>query len=149
MNLEKLRKLYNENPILKVAFEDTFSKDELGLTENNTSSETNPILSQDAFNKAFNNILKGSTQRYLDPDTDFIKVSNQKTTRIDVLDKNNEWLIDYDTNLKDPHFWYHYDRVYDVLQNLHHLQHDDIQRCMKRLVETQYKILNTQPSPEY
>ena len=149
MNLEKLRKLYNENPILKVAFEDTFSKDELGLTENNTSSETNPILSQDAFNKAFNNILKGSTQRYLDPDIDFIKVSNQKTTRIDVLDKNNEWLIDYDTNPKDTHFWYHYDRVYDVLQNLHHLQHDDIQRCMKRLVETQYKILNTQPSPEY
>ena len=98
MNLEKLRKMYKENPILKEAFEDTFSKDELGL------SETNTILSQDAFNKAFNNILKGSTQRYLDPDTDFIKVSNQKTTRIDVLDKNNEWLIDYDTNPKDTHF---------------------------------------------
>lgn len=142
MNLEKLRKLYNENPILKVAFEDAFSSDELGLTENNT------ILSQDEFNKAFNKILKGSTQRYLDPDTDFIKVSNQKTTRIEVLDKNNEWLIDYDTNPKNTHFWYHYDRVYYVLQNLHPLQHDDIQRRMKSLVETQYKILNTQPSPD-
>lgn len=142
MNLEKLRKMYNENPILKVAFEDTFSKDELGLTENN------PILSQDAFNKAFNNILKGSTQRYLDIDINTNSVSKKKTTRIEVLDKNNEWLIDYDTNPKNTHFWYHYDRVYYVLQNLHPLQHDDIQRRMKSLVETQYKILNTQPSPE-
>ena len=46
------------------------------------------------------------------------------------------------------HFWYHYDRVYYVLQNLCPLQHDDIQRWMKSLVETQYKILNNQPSPE-
>ena len=113
-----------------------------------TSEAIKKNLIQEKFNKAFNDILKGSTQRYLDPDTDFIKVSNQKTTRIEVLDKNNEWLIDYDTNPKNTHFWYHYDRVYYVLQNLHPLQHDDIQRRMKSLVETQYKILNTQPSPE-
>ena len=100
MNLEKLRKMYKENPILKEAFEDTFSKDELGL------SETNSILSQDAFNKAFNNILKGSTQRCLDIDINTNSVSKKKTTRITVLDKNNEWLLDYDINPTRTYFFY-------------------------------------------
>ena len=137
MNLEKLRKMYKENPILKEAFEDTFSSDELGL------SETNPILSQDEFNKAFNNILKGSTQRYLDPDTDFIKVSKKKTTRITVLDKNNEWLLDYDINPTRTYFLYSYDRVYNILKTTLSIEPYDIKIFMKSLVETQYKMPDT------
>ena len=143
MNLEKLRKLYNENPILKEAFEDTFSKDELGLTENNTSSETNPILSQDAFNKAFNNILKGSTQRYLDIDINTNSVSKKKTTRITVLDKNNEWLLDYDINPTRTYFLYSYDRVYNILKTTLSIEPYDIKIFMKSLVETQYKMPDT------
>ena len=137
MNLEKLRKLYNENPILKEAFEDTFSKDELGLTENNT------ILSQDEFNKAFNKILKGSTQRYLDIDINTSKISKKKTTRIEVLDKNNEWLLDYDTNPPHTYFWYSYDRVYNILKTTLSIEPYDIKIFMKSLVETQYKMPDT------
>ena len=139
MNLEKLRKMYNENPILKEAFEDTFSKDELGL------SETNPILSQDEFNKAFNNILKGSTQRYLDPDININKVSKKKTTRIEVLDKKGNWLLDYDTNKKKAHFWFREDTFHDILQDKFSLQYDEFQSCMKSLIETQYKMMDTKP----
>ena len=137
MNLEKLRKLYNENPILKEAFEDTFSKDELGLTENNT------ILSQDEFNKAFNKILKGSTQRYLDIDINTSKISKKKTTRIEVLDKNNEWLLDYDTNPPHTYFWYSYDRVYNILKTTLSIEPYDIKIFMKSLVEKQYKMPDT------
>lgn len=137
MNLEKLRKLYNENPILKVAFEDTFSKDELGL------SETNSILSQDAFNKAFNKILKGSTQRYLDIDINTNSVSKKKTTRITVLDKNNEWLLDYDINPARTYFLYSYDRVYNILKTALSIEPYDIKIFMKSLVETQYKMPDT------
>ena len=137
MNLEKLRKMYKENPILKEAFEDTFSKDELGL------SETNSILSQDAFNKAFNNILKGSTQRYLDIDINTNSVSKKKTTRITVLDKNNEWLLDYDINPTRTYFLYSYDRVYNILKTTLSIEPYDIKIFMKSLVETQYKMPDT------
>jgi CTP:phosphocholine cytidylyltransferase-like protein len=145
MNLEKLRKIYIENPILKEAFEDTFSKDELGLTENKPSSETNTILSQDAFNKAFNNILKGSTQRYLNSDINTNKVTKKKTSRIEVLDKNGNWLLDYDSNPKNPHFWYQYGRVYLILCNTFSLQDKEIQAIMKSLVESQYNLKGVTP----
>jgi len=137
MNLKKLRKMYKENPILKEAFEDTFSSDELGLTETNT------ILSQDEFNKAFNKILKGSTQRYLDIDINTSKISKKKTTRIEVLDKNNEWLLDYDTNPPHTYFWYSYDRVYNILKTTLSIEPYDIKIFMKSLVETQYKMPDT------
>ena len=146
MNLKKLRKMYKENPILKEAFEDTFSSDELGLTENNTSSKTNTILSQDEFNKAFNKILKGSTQRYLDIDINTSKISKKKTTRIEVLDKRGNWLLDYDTNKKKAHFWFREDKFYDVLRDKFSLQYDEFQSCMKSLVETQYKMIDTKPN---
>ena len=137
MNLEKLRKMYKENPILKEAFEDTFSSDELGLTETNT------ILSQDEFNKAFNKILKGSTQRYLDIDINTSKISKKKTTRIEVLDKNNEWLLDYDINPTRTYFLYSYDRVYNILKTTLSIEPYDIKIFMKSLVETQYKMPDT------
>ena len=140
MNLKKLRKMYKENPILKEAFEDTFSSDELGLTETNT------ILSQDEFNKAFNKILKGSTQRYLDIDINTSKISKKKTTRIEVLDKRGNWLIDYDTNKKKSHFWFREDTVYDILQDKFFLQYDEFQSYMKSLVDTQYNLKDTKPN---
>jgi len=137
MNLKKLRKMYKENPILKEAFEDTFSSDELGLTETNT------ILSQDEFNKAFNKILKGSTQRYLDIDINTSKISKKKTTRIEVLDKNNEWLLDYDINPTRTYFLYSYDRVYNILKTTLSIEPYDIKIFMKSLVEKQYKMPDT------
>ncbi len=102
-------------------------------------------IDQESFNKAFNEILEGATQRYFDSKTR--NFSEKETTRIMVLDKDAEWLIDYDTNEKYPHFYYQYDRVYSILMKKFSLEFDgSIQTLMKSLVETQYKMKDTFPS---
>jgi hypothetical protein len=100
-------------------------------------------IDQESFNKAFNDILKGSTQRYLNPDTS--KVSKKKTSRIEVLDSNGEWLVEYDTDPENSYFWYQLDRVYVILRDKFSLQREEIQGLMKSLVETQFKMKDTQP----
>ena len=102
----------------------------------------NPV-DQESFNKAFNDILDGSTQRYLDPKTEV--VSKKKTTRIEVLNSNGKWLIDYSTAPENSYFWYQYDRVYVILRDKLSLQFEEIQLFMKSLVETQFKMKDTIP----
>jgi len=134
MNLEKLRKMYNENPILKEAFEDAFSSDEL----NNT-----PIVYQCEFNIAFNKILEGSTQIYLN--TERHKVSTEKTSRIEVLNSKGMWLLEYDTDPENSYFFYQYDRVYLILQDIFCCTDEQLDSLMKTLVETQFNIKDATP----
>ena len=96
-----------------------------------------------AFNKAFNEILEGSTQRYLTPKTE--KVSEKKTSRIEVLDSNGHWLLDYDCDPENRHFWYQYRGVYSILQDNFSLQDDELYALMKSLVETQYNLKGVTP----
>ena len=109
-------------------------------------TKTNKI-SQKEFNKAFNDILEGSTQRYLNHNTDpFIRLeSKKKTSRIRVFDKNDNWLIDYDTDPKNPHFWYSYHRVYAMLSKNFSLHYEEIQAFLKCLGETQFNVKDTIP----
>ena len=102
-----------------------------------------PPVSQEEFNKAFHEILKGSTQRYLNPKKE--KVSEKKTSRIEVLDSNGNWLLDYSTDPENSYFWYQFDRVYTILQNQFSLQFEEMQPLMKSLVETQYKMKDVTP----
>jgi hypothetical protein len=105
----------------------------------------NPIhpVSQEEFNKAFNKILEGSTQRYLNHLTD--EVSTEKTTRIQVLNPEGEWLIDYDIDTKKPHFYYRYSRIYTILRIQFSLQDEEIQSLVKSLMWAQYKIKGVTP----
>ena len=102
----------------------------------------NPV-DQESFNKSFNDILKGSTQRYLNPETN--KVSKKKTSRIEVLNSKGSWLVEYDTDPENSYFCYQYDRVYSILQDKFSLQNAEIQTLMKSLVETQFKIKGVTP----
>jgi len=99
--------------------------------------------SQEEFNKAFNEILEGSTQRYLNIKTD--EVSTEKTTRIQVLNKDGEWLIDYAIDTKNPHFYYRYSRIYTILRIQFSLQDEEIQSLVKSLMGTQYKMKGVTP----
>ena len=99
-------------------------------------------VSQKKFNVAFNNILKGLTKRYLSKTGEF---TIKKTFRIEVCNTKGEWLINYSTNPENPHFWYNYDRIYVILQNQLSLQDYELQRLMKRLVESQFKMKDTIP----
>ena len=103
------------------------------------------MVSQTAFNKAFNKILDCSTQRYLNTNRNTDEVSKKKTSRIEVLDSNGNWLLDYSTDPENSYFWYQFDRVYTILQNQFSLQFEEMQPLMKSLVETQYKMKDVTP----
>ena len=105
--------------------------------------DKNKKVSQKEFNKAFNDLLKGSTQRYLDPETG--KVSKKKTSRIEVLDSNDKWLIDYDTAKKNPSFLYSHFRVLLILRKQFSLQDIEVQGLMKSLVEAHFKMKGVTP----
>ena len=107
------------------------------------------MVSQTAFNKAFNKILDGSTQRYLNTNRNTDEVSKKKTSRIEVLDSNGNWLLDYSTDPENSYFWYQFDRVYTILQNQFSLQFEEMQPLMKSLVETQYKMKDVTPFSYY
>ena len=94
---------------------------------------------QEKFNKAFNDILKGSRQRYLYSNQTHI-VSKNKSSRIEVLNSDGYWLIDYDSDPENSHFWYQEDRVFWVLRNKFSLQYNEMQLHMKNLIETQYNL---------
>jgi hypothetical protein len=100
-------------------------------------------VTQEEFNKAFNDILKGSIQIYLNPKTN--KISKEKTSHIKVFDSEGMWLLDYNTDSKNSYFWYQYDRVYVILRDKLSLQFEEIQLFMKSLVETQFKMKDTIP----
>ena len=103
------------------------------------------MVSQTAFNKAFNKILDCSTQRYLNTNRNTDEVSKKKPSRIEVLDSNGNWLLDYSTDPENSYFWYQFDRVYTILQNQFSLQFEEMQPLMKSLVETQYKMKDVTP----
>lgn len=137
MDLEKAKQAYKENPMLREILKEFFTEDEL------TSCYISKQKTDIEFNKAFNDILKGSTQRYLNPKTN--KVSKNKTTRIEVLDKYGNWLLDYNTDKKNPYFRYQYDRVYTILREQLSLQDEEEESLMKRLIATQYKMKDIHP----
>ena len=113
--------------------------------QNKTSITYNLCIThlQNKFNIAFNKILEGSTQRYLNIKTD--EVSTEKTTRIQVLNKDGEWLIDYAIDTKNPHFYYRYSRIYTILRIQFSLQDEEIQSLVKSLMGTQYKMKGVTP----
>ena len=117
--------------------------DRLDVEEDIDIEKSECFSSQDAFNDVFNRILKGSKKRYLDLVTG--EDSENETSRIEVVDNEGNWLIDYDTYENRPHFWYNYDRVYVVLNNSFFLEHDELQLLMLNLVETEYKMKGVQP----
>lgn len=117
--------------------------DRLDVEEDIDIEKSECFISQNAFNDVFKKILEGSKKRYLDPVT--CEISKDKTSRIEVVDNEGNWLIDYNTSENRPHFWYQYDRVYTVLKKYFLLEHDELQLLMLNLVETEYKMKGVQP----
>jgi len=103
------------------------------------------LVDQESFNKAFNDILDGSTQRYLNTNRNTDEISKKKTARIEVLNSNGNWLLDYSTDPENSYFWYQFDRVYIILQSHFSLQDEEIQSLMKSMVDTQYKMKGVTP----
>jgi hypothetical protein len=97
-------------------------------------------VAQEKFNKEFNKLLKGSSQRYIDPNG---KVSRKKTPHVEIFDKNGKWLLDYSTDPKVWVFWYS-NTMYLLLRKKFSLSMHETTFLMKSLVETQFKMKGVQ-----
>jgi len=132
--------LPGDSEIIKLRLAESIIKDIcLQMIAFSTSEAIKKNLIQEKFNKAFNYILKGSRQRYLYSNQTHI-VSKNKSSRIEVLNSDGYWLIDYDSDPENSHFWYQEDRVFWVLRNKFSLQYNEMQLHMKNLIETQYNL---------
>ena len=132
--------LPGDSEIIKLRLAESIIKDIcLQMVAFSTSEAIKKNLIQEKFNKAFNDILKGSRQRYLYSNQTHI-VSKNKSSRIEVLNSDGNWLIDYDSDPENSHFWYQDDRVFWVLRNKFSLQYNEMQLHMKNLIETQYNL---------
>ena len=132
--------LPGDSEIIKLRLAESIIKDIcLQMIAFSTSEAIKKNLIQEKFNKAFNDILKGSRQRYLYSNQTHI-VSKNKSSRIEVLNSDGNWLIDYDSDPENSHFWYQDDRVFWVLRNKFSLQYNEMQLHMKNLIETQYNL---------
>jgi hypothetical protein len=99
---------------------------------------------QEEFNKAFNEILEGSTQRYMNPETG--KVSKKKTSNHQVLNAKGEWLLSYDTDPNYFYFQYHYGRLFSILREKFSFKLGEFQSLMKSMVESRYKMKGVTPN---
>ena len=137
--------LPGDSEIIKLRLAESIIKDIcLQMIAFSTSEAIKKNLIQEKFNKAFNDILKGSRQRYLYSNQTHI-VSKNKSSRIEVLNSDGNWLIDYDSDPENSHFWYQDDRVFWVLRNKFSLQYNEMQLHMKNLIETQYNLKDVDP----
>jgi len=103
------------------------------------------MITQYEFNTAFNEILKGSIKRlYWEGNKTRFEINT--TTRFEISQKKRKWLIEYDNNPENPHFWYNYERIYVILQNKFSLDHTIFQEFMIHIMHTQFNIDNAIPS---
>ena len=133
ITLEEAKKLYNSNEEAKTFLLSKFTKDEL---------EGKNIPSQEEFNKFFEeNILSQieySKTKFLDCNNG--KISKIPTSRIELKNSNNEWLFDYNYDPENPHFYYSYDRVYNILNKHLSCEVYYSNKRMKSFVENQFNL---------
>jgi hypothetical protein len=133
LTLEEARKIYSESDSLKDLMLTKFTKAELEKHE----------VTQAEFDKKFIELLGQCTK------TVFLNanglISDLPTNRIELRNKDNEWLFDICFTGNEKHFWVNSYRVWNILANEFHLQDDDIQLLtknqMKKLFGLDEKII--------
>ena len=141
MNIEVARQYYKESTSNRKMLEGIFTKEELEI-ESETFLKVKQCPSQEEFNKFFEEKILSK----VDPSKTRFPIENSFSC-IQLCNSRGEWLLDYDYNPKNPHFWYQFNRVNCVLRDKFSLQDGVIERLMKSPVETNFKMKGTQPLP--
>ena len=141
MNIEAARQYYKESTSNRKMLEGIFTKEELEI-ESETFLKVKQCPSQEEFNKFFEEEILSK----IDPTKTSFPIENSFSC-IHLCNSRGEWLLDYDTDPKNPHFWYQFNRVNCVLRDKFSLQDNAIERLMKSPVETNFNLKDTQPLP--
>ena len=145
ITLDEAKKLYNSSEEAKVFLLSKFTKDEL---------EGKNIPSQEEFNKFFEEHIftlidysktKCLNDVFLDGTRYISKVSNIPTSRIRLKNSNDWWLFDYNYDQKNQHFYYSYDRVYDIVDKRFSLKVIEFEKYMKIIVEKYFNLTGVIP----
>jgi len=98
------------------------------------------VVTQEEFNKFFEEEILSK----VDP-TKTIFPDKNNFSRIILRNSEGNWLLDYDTNPKNSHFWYQNSRVQVILRGKFLLQDEEFQSIMKSLVESHFKMKEFKP----
>ena len=165
ITLEEAKKLYNSSEEAKTFLLSKFSKDELeskSLTPEVIITSTprglnafyikwkiavdESITMQEKFDKFFEETIlctiDYSKTRFLGSDGD---VSKTPTSRIILINSNNNWLFDYDYDQKNQHFYYSEYRVYNILKDKFSLKDVNIQLLMKSMADKHFNLNGVTP----
>lgn len=133
LTIKEARKIYSSSDSLKDLMLSKFKKAELEHHE----------VSQDEFDKKFLELLDRCTK------TVFIdehgNISKLPTNRIELRNKDDEWMFDIQFTGENKHFWASTLRIWRIFADEYSLQDVDIQRLMKNQMKTRFELDDVTP----
>jgi hypothetical protein len=128
LTIKEARKIYSSSDSLKDLMLSKFKKAKLEHHE----------VSQDEFDKKFLELLDRCTK------TVFIdehgNISKLPTNRIELRNKDDEWMFDIQFTGENKHFWASTLRILGILEEEYGLQVADIQRLMKNQMKIRFNL---------
>ena len=128
LTIEEARKIYSSSDSLKSLVLTKFTKEELERNE----------VTQSEFDKKFIELLGKCTKTiFLNKYGD---ISILPTNRVELRNKDDEFIFDICFTGKHKHFWVNSDRIWKILADEYSLQDFDIQRLMTNQVKIRFGL---------
>ena len=145
ITLEEAKKLYNSSEEAKVFLLSKFTKDELEGKNIPSQEEFNKFFEENIFSQIDYSKTKFLNDVFLDGIGYISTISEMPTSIIELRDSNDNWLFDYDYDQKNQHFYYSYDRVYDIVDKRFSLKVIEFEKYMKIIVEKYFNLTGVIP----
>ena len=145
ITLEEAKKLYNSSEEAKVLLLSKFTKDELEGKQVPTQEEFNKFFEENIFSQIDYSKTKFLNNIFLDNIGCISKVSKTPTSIIELRNSDDKWLFDYNYDQKNQHFYYSYDRVYDIVDKRFSLKVIEFEKYMKIIVEKYFNLTGVIP----
>ena len=133
LTIEEARKIYSSSDSLKSLVLTKFSKEELERNE----------VTQSEFDKKFIELLGKCTKTiFLNKYGD---ISILPTNRVELRNKDDEFIFDICFTGKHKHFWVNYSRVWKIFMNTYSLEDVDIKLLMKNKIHIRFGLDDVTP----
>ena len=133
LTIEEARKIYSSSDSLKSLVLTKFSKEELERNE----------VTQSEFDKKFIELLGKCTKTiFLNKYGD---ISILPTNRVELRNKDDEFIFDIQFTGKNKHFWANYYRVWKIFEDTYSLEDVDIKLLMKNKIHIRFGLDDVTP----
>ena len=147
ITLKEAKEFYNSSPKEAKAFLLTkFTKDELEA-KTPTQEEFNKFFEDNIYTLIDYSKTKFFKNVFLDGIGYYSVVSKIPTSTIELRNSKDKWLFNYnyDHDQKNQHFYYSYNRVYNIINEQFSLKDIEFEKYMKIIVEKYFNLPNILP----